>query len=232
MEDKGIGRPATYTPTVTVLASRNYFEKEGKELKPTSLGFSVVEFLEKYFSNEINVKFTAQMESDLDTIAEKGIEWQKVIADFYKDFVKELSVADKESVRIKVDPKPTDKICDKCGSPMVIRTGRFGEFLACSNYPACKNIVSLNKPKEVGICPKCGKPVLERKSKKGSIYYGCSGYPECDFISWEIPLQEKCPKCDHYLTAKYTANGMRKKCSNNECDYTVTVPKDHDKENK
>lgn len=226
MEEKGIGRPATYTPTITVLASRNYTEKDGKELKPTNLGMSVVDFLEKYFSNVINVKFTAQMESNLDKIAEEGIEWQSVIKDFYADFAKELVVADKDSIKIKVEPKPTDKVCSKCGSPMVIRTGKFGEFLACSNYPTCKNVESLNKPKEVAKCPKCGKPVLERKSKKGALYYGCSGYPECDFISWEIPLDEKCPKCNSYLTYKTVYGNIRKKCSNTNCDYTVTIQKD------
>ena len=226
MEDKGIGRPATYTPTITLLASRNYTEKDGKELKPTDLGVSVVDFLEKYFSNVINVKFTAQMETNLDKIAEEGIEWQNVIKDFYTDFAKELVVADKESVKIKVAPKPTDEVCDKCGSPMVIRTGKFGEFLACSNYPTCKNVVSMNKPKEVAKCPKCGKPVLERKSKKGAVYYGCSGYPDCDFISWEIPLEEKCPKCNSYLTYKTVYGNIRKKCSKDGCDYTVTIPKE------
>lgn len=226
MEEKGIGRPATYTPTITVLASRNYTEKDGKELKPTSLGMSVVDFLEKYFSNVINVKFTAQMESNLDKIAEEGIEWQSVIKDFYTDFAKELVAADKDSVKIKVEPKQTDQVCEKCGSPMVIRTGKFGEFLACSNYPTCKNVASLNKLKEVAKCPKCGKPVYERKSKKGAIYYGCSGYPECDFISWEIPLDEKCPKCNSYLTYKTIYGNIRKKCSNTSCDYTITIPKD------
>lgn len=226
MEDKGIGRPATYTPTITLLASRNYTEKDGKELKPTELGVSVVDFLNKYFSNVINVKFTAQMESNLDKIAEEGIEWQKVIKDFYDDFAKELVVADKDSIKVKIAPKQTDEICEKCGSPMVIRTGRFGEFLACSNYPACKNVVSMNKPKEVAKCPKCGKPVLERKSKKGAIYYGCGGYPDCDFISWEIPLEEKCPKCNSYLTYKTVYGNIRKKCSKEGCDYTVTIPKD------
>lgn len=226
MEEKGIGRPATYTPTITVLASRNYTEKDGKELKPTSLGMSVVDFLEKYFSNVINVKFTAQMESNLDKIAEEGIEWQSVIKDFYTDFAKELVAADKDSIKIKVEPKQTDQVCEKCGSPMVIRTGKFGEFLACSNYPTCKNVASLNKLKEVAKCPKCGKPVYERKSKKGAIYYGCSGYPECDFISWEIPLDEKCPKCNSYLTYKTIYGNIRKKCSNTSCDYTITIPKD------
>lgn len=226
MEDKGIGRPATYTPTITLLASRNYTEKDGKELKPTDLGVSVVDFLEKYFSNVINVKFTAQMETNLDKIAEEGIEWQNIIKEFYTDFAKELVVADKDSVKIKIAPKPTDEVCEKCGSPMVIRTGKFGEFLACSNYPTCKNVVSMNKPKEVSKCPKCGKPVLERKSKKGAVYYGCSGYPDCDFISWEIPLEEKCPKCSSYLTFKTVYGNIRKKCSNEGCDYTITIPKE------
>lgn len=221
MEDKGIGRPATYTPTVTLLSSRKYVEKDGKYLKPTELGEKINELLEKYFADIINIKFTAEMEDKLDDVAIKGIGWQDFVKDFYASFVKLLGVADKDSVKYKIPPKETDIKCDKCGHPMVIRTGKFGEFLACSNFPACKNVQPLRK--DCGVCPKCGKPAVEKRSRKGTIFYGCSDYPNCDFVSWEIPLQEKCPKCGSYLTGKKIYNNLRKKCSNTDCDYTISV---------
>ena len=230
MEEKGIGRPATYTPTITLLASRHYTEKDGKYLKPTELGEKINELLETYFSDVINVKFTAKMESQLDDVSEHEIDWQDMVGTFYKDFSKLLYACDKDSVKFKIPPKETDEVCDKCGGKMVIRTGKFGEFLACSNYPNCKNIQSIAK--EVSKCPKCGKPVLERKSKKGKIFYGCSGYPTCDFISWELPTEYKCPKCGQYLTKKTVYGNSRYKCSNVECDYTKIVKKPKESEEK
>ncbi len=228
MEDKGIGRPATYTPTISTLSSRKYIEKEGKAIKPTELGERVNEFMEKYFNTIADTKFTADMEEKLDKVAEEGIPWQDFVADFYQDFVKQLSGADHDGTKFKLPPKHTDIKCDKCGSEMVIRTGKYGEFLACSNYPKCKNIMSMQK--QAGVCPKCGKPVYEKKSKKGNIFFGCSGYPECDFVSWEAPLEEKCPKCNSYLTAKKMGTNLRKKCSNDACDYVEYVK--IEKENK
>ena len=229
MEEKGIGRPATYTPTITLLASRKYTEKDGKYLKPTELGERINELLESYFSDIINVKFTANMESQLDDVAMHDINWQDMVGNFWKDFSKLLYACDKDSVKFKLPPKETDAVCEKCGSKMVIRTGKYGEFMACSNYPTCKNIQNMTK--EVGKCPKCGKPVLERKSKKGKIFYGCSAYPECDFTSWEIPTEFKCKKCGHYLTKKSVYGNTRYKCSNAECDFTQTVKKPQTSEN-
>ena len=230
MEERGIGRPATYTPTITLLASRKYTEKDGKYLKPTELGEHIHELLEKYFSDIINVKFTANMESQLDEVAMHDINWQDMVGNFYKDFSKLLYACDKDSVKFKIPPKETDVICDKCGGKMVIRTGKYGEFLACSNYPKCKNIQTMTK--EVGKCPKCGKPVIERKSKKGKVFYGCSGYPDCDFTSWEIPTEFKCKKCGEYLTKKTVYGNTRYKCSNVNCDFTHTVKKPQTSENK
>ena len=229
MEDKGIGRPATYTPTITLLASRKYTEKDGKYLKPTELGERINELLEAYFSDVINVKFTANMESQLDDVAMHDINWQDMVDNFWKDFSKLLYACDKDSVKFKLPPKESDEICEKCGSKMLIRTGKYGEFLACSNFPNCQN----NKPivKEVGKCPKCGKPVMERKSKKGKVFYGCSGYPDCDFVSWEIPTEFKCKKCGHYLTKKSVYGNTRYKCSNADCDFTHTVKKPQTSEN-
>ncbi len=221
MEDKGIGRPATYTPTISTLSGRKYIEKEGKAIKPTELGEHVNDFMVKYFDTIADTKFTADMEEKLDKVAEEGIAWQDFVSEFYKDFVKQLNGADHDSTKFKIPPKPTDIKCDKCGSEMVIRTGKYGEFLACSNYPNCKNIMSMQK--QAGICPKCGKPVYEKTSKKGNTFFGCSGYPECDFVSWEAPLEEKCPKCNSYLTGKKMGSNIRKKCSNDKCDYTEYV---------
>ena len=223
MEDKGIGRPATYTPTVSTISSRKYIEKEGKALKPTELGEKVNELMEKYFDTIVDAKFTADMETKLDDVAEKGIAWQEFVGEFYSDFVKQLNSADHDGAKFKMPPKPTDIKCDKCGSEMVIRTGKFGEFLACSNYPKCKNIMSMQK--QAGVCPKCGKPVYEKKSKKGNIFFGCGGYPDCDFVSWEAPLEEKCPKCGEYLTGKKLNGQLRKKCSNEKCDFFEIVKK-------
>ena len=222
MEEKGIGRPATYTPTILVLLNRKYTEKDGKFLKPTELAFKVIELLNTYFSEILNVTFTADMEDKLDEIANNGVEWQKIIRDFYATFVKELAVADK-SVAYKEPPVMTDKVCDKCGHAMVIRKGRFGEFLACSNFPACKNILSMDKV--VGACPKCkeGK-VCEKHSKNGKLFYGCTNYPKCDFVSWEMPVEGKvCPKCNSYLTQKTIYGKLREKCSNPNCDYTKNI---------
>ena len=170
------------------------------------------------------------MESQLDDVASQGIDWQDMVGTFYKDFAKLLYACDKDSVKFKIPPKETDVVCDKCGAKMVIRTGKFGEFLACSNYPTCKNIQSITK--EVSKCPKCGKPVLERKSKKGKIFYGCSGYPDCDFVSWEMPTEYKCPKCGQYLTNKKIYGNSRYKCSNAECDYIKVVKKPKESEEK
>ncbi len=217
MEEKGIGRPATYAPTITVIASRQYTEKDGKYIVPTELGKSVTGFLENYFNKMINVKFTAYMETKLDEIAENNCQWQKVIDDFWNSF-KELLV--NANFKAYVSPKPepikTDIVCDKCGSAMVIREGKFGKFLGCSNFPACKNIMPYrdeNEPK--GVCPICGKDVLQRKSKKGKIFYSCSGYPDCNFMSWDIPTGEKCPKCDSPLVIK----NKKVICSNSSCKY-------------
>ena len=205
MEEKGIGRPATYTPTITTLAYRNYTQKEGKALKPTELGEVVTEYLDKYFKGVINVKFTANMESRLDDIADKNDAWQDVIASFWNGFKNLLLGADKTSLGYKVKPVETDEVCELCGAKMVIREGRYGKFLGCSNFPNCKNIKSLTPeaPKTpVGKCPECGKDVLPRKSKRGKIFYACSGYPDCKFMSWDIPTEERCSSCGGVIYKK------------------------------
>lgn len=215
MEEKGIGRPATYAPTITLLDTRKYTEKEGRYLKPTELGRKITEYLDQFFKQVINVKFTAFMESRLDDIAEKGQEWKDVVSSFWNSFKDLLYKADKSSVSYKTPPVQTDILCEKCGKPMVIREGRYGKFLGCSNFPACKNIQPLKEEvKTVGICPICHKPTVIRKSKKGKVYYSCTGYPDCNFMSWDEPIGEKCPQCkDGYLIKK--KNQIR--C--NACEY-------------
>ena len=220
MEEKGIGRPATYAPTMLVLSTRNYTDKDGKYLVPTELGTIVTEFMEKYFKDIMDVSFTAEMENKLDSIEEGTTEWQQVVADFYSGFEDEVYFAATGSERVKVPVVVSDVKCDKCGAMMVIKEGRFGKFLACPNYPRCQNIKSLaTKKGPVCHCPICGKDVMERRTKRGTIFYGCSGFPKCNFASWEVPTDEKCPKCSSYLTKKTTKDGDKFKCSNKDCDF-------------
>ena len=224
MEENGIGRPATYTPTVTILSSRKYVEKEGKYLKPTDLGFKINDLLQKFFKDIMNVNFTADMENILDKIALGNDDWQKVIANFYQTLLPQLKNANLN--REPAEPKiyeVSDVPCEKCGAMMVIKEGKYGKFLACPNYPKCKNIQSLTPVKAVGICPKCGKKLLERKSKKGTIYYSCEDYKTCKFMSWDLPLLDTCPKCDCYILLKVTKKGQFKHCSNPDCDYVEAI---------
>lgn len=220
MEEKGIGRPATYAPTVMTLLNRTYMVKEGKYLKPSELGTTVTEFLEKYFADIMNVSFTAEMEDGLDRIADGEESWQNVISKFYVGFEQELIFAYRESKRMSVAPEVSDVVCSKCGAKMVVREGKFAKFLACPNYPTCKNIVSLNQPKQpVCKCPQCGKDVVERRTHGGKIFYGCVGYPDCKFASWEKPTNLPCPKCKSFLTIKEGKTSNFYKCSNKSCDY-------------
>jgi DNA topoisomerase-1 len=220
MEEKGIGRPATYAPTITILASRGYTIKENKSLVPTELGELVSDYLDKYFKGVINVEFTANMENMLDDIAEKGEEWQNVVARFWEGFKNLLEGADKTSGEFKIKPIETDQICKLCGSKMLLRESRYGKFLGCSNFPACKNIEKYNDNQEqkfVGVCVECGKGLLPRRSKRGKLYYACSGYPECKFMSWDIPTAEKCPQCENILYKKILKGKNILKCG--KCDY-------------
>lgn len=218
MEEKGIGRPATYAATISVLTSRHYVEKDKKYFIPTELGEKITEYLDQFFSSVINVKFTAYMESRLDDIASKDENWHDVVNNFWNGFEKLLVRAGESSVSLREPPKETDIVCDKCGGKMLIRTGRFGEFLACSNFPKCKNTRPIEtEKKSVGKCPECGAEMVEKKTRKGKIFYSCQRYPDCQFASWDIPIGEKCPKCNAYLVKK----GKVIKCSNNACDYKI-----------
>jgi DNA topoisomerase-1 len=213
MEEKGIGRPATYAPTITLLASRNYTEKEGKYLKPTSLGTQVTKYLDEFFEKVINVKFTADMENKLDEIAENQTDWQQVVSKFWNFFKNLLEKASK-SANFKPEPVQTDIKCNLCGSIMLVRQGKFGPFLGCSNFPSCRNIMNMpDQQKQEGTCPLCGKTTVVRKTKKGTTYYSCSGYPDCKFMSWDKPTGTLCPECNHHLVEK--KNEIR--CSH--CEY-------------
>lgn len=222
MEEKGIGRPATYSPTVNTLLSRSYVERDGKYLKSTELGRNVVDLLNRNFSDIMDVGFTAEMETKLDTIEEGGRVWQKVIADFYKDFEKELLEAKKDSYKVPAKVEESDEICDNCGAKMVIRNGKFGKFLACPNFPECKN----TKPivEVVGKCPTCGKDLIKKMSKKSKVFYGCSGFPECDFASWDLPSSEPCPKCGGLAVEKIIDDEKNIKCT--KCDYSTKIKLD------
>ncbi len=218
LEEKNIGRPSTYAPIVSTLSERRYVSKEKKSLKATELGFVVNDMMEEHFKDIVDVNFTAEMEDKLDLIEMQGIEWKKVVGDFYGPFSRELEAADKVIERVKLEDQPTGEMCEICGKPLVIKTGRFGDFIACSGYPECKN----TKPivEKVGVkCPSCGSELVARRSKRGRIFYGCSGYPDCKMVFWNKPVDKKCPRCGSIMTEK---NGKNKQlvCSNSECGYT------------
>lgn len=218
MDEKGIGRPATYAPTIQLLASRSYTEKDGKYLIPTETGMIVTDFLQKYFESVFNVDFTADMESKLDEIAENEAEWRKVIAKFWR-FLEPLLTTANGGEKMRAEPEKTDIKCEKCGHMMVIREGKYGKFLGCSNFPACKNIQPLNPVQTVykGTCPKCGKRMTERKSKAGKIYYSCEDFENCKFMSWDEPTGKLCPKCGEHLIVKTIKGEVVEKCSNKDC---------------
>lgn len=221
LEDKNIGRPSTYASIITTIVTRKYVKREKKNLVPTKLGFDVNGLLEEYFMDIVDVEFTGHMEDRLDDVEldnEKNA-WQSVISEFYKGFAEELKVADAEAQRIEQEVELTDEICELCGKPMAIKEGRFGKFLACSGYPECSN----TKPivKKIGVsCPKCGKDIVQRKSKRGKLFYGCVGFPACDVSFWDKPVNKSCPQCNSLLLEAKTKKATYKyKCSNSECKY-------------
>lgn len=299
MEEKGIGRPSTYASIISVLTKRRYVEKDGKYMVPTEVAYKITDMLLKYFTDIMDVGFTARMEDDLDKIEDGGCDWHKIIAEFYPSFAEKLKTASTDGDEM------TDVLCEKCGSPMIRRIGKYGKYLACSNYPACSNIVSeaeveisevrcpkcganmivksgkfgkflacpnypecssilpvdakiteekcldcggamllkkgkygefleclkcgAKRPlggekieKTEGVCPECGKPMRRMRSKTGKIYYGCTGYPECKFLSWDAPTGGKCPECGKYLVKR----NDKIRCSNKDCNHTEELPAD------
>jgi DNA topoisomerase-1 len=218
-EETGIGRPSTYVPTITTILARNYVERDGKQLKPTSLGEVTNQLMSEHFDKIVDVKFTANMENDLDKVESGGMQWTDTLKEFYGEFEQELSDAEvaMEGKRIKVPDEETDQVCELCGRPMVIKIGRFGKFMACSGFPECNNTKPIVQ-ETGGNCPYCGKKVLLKKSKKGKKYYGCEDNPECRFMTWDVPLEEKCPNCGSTLFRKGGKSG-KLVCHKEGCGY-------------
>ncbi len=221
LEENGIGRPSTYASILSNILSRDYIEREKKSLKPTNLGIVIVDLMTRHFDKIFQVKFTAGLETKLDKIAAGNLNWLDTIKDFYSDFdsLYKKAETDLDGKRVKVPATETDVVCEKCGSNMVIRSGRFGKFLACPNYPTCKNTKPLPENEVSQPCPKCGAKLIKRISKKGKKFYGCSNYPNCDFAAPGVPTGEKCPKCGGYLI-----KGARGKayCINADCETRKT----------
>ena len=214
MEELGIGRPSTYAKTIDTIKERNYVKVEDKKFIPTEIGIETTDKLQEFFKDIINVEYTKNMEDDLDKIAEGDMEWYKLLKMFYDDFEPKVEVAFKEME--KKAPEKTGEICPNCGSELVIKQSRYGKFVACSNYPTCKYIKNDKEEKkvvEIMNCPKCDGKVVEKKTKRGKIFYGCLNYPKCDFATWDKPLEEKCPNCHGTLVEKKD----KIKCMN--CDY-------------
>ena len=222
LEELGIGRPSTYAPTIATILNREYVEKNGSSLQPTELGILVTEILEANFAKLMDVDFTAKLENELDTIEEGEANWKEVVKESYEPFEEAIKEALENIEKVNMDVE-TDEICELCGSNMVIKYGRFGKFMACKNYPECKN----TKPiiNKIGVkCPKCGEgEIIVRKTKKGRAFYGCSKYPDCDFIEWNKPVEEVCPECGSYMTEKVSKKGKKHICSNKECGFEKII---------
>lgn len=221
LEEKGIGRPSTYSPIIETIQSRGYVTKEGKAFVPAELGFIVVEMMKTYFPEVIDIDFTARMEQRLDEIEEGKLEWLEVISDFYNGSFKErLETAEQKIEKVEIEPEVTDEICPNCGKRLVIKHGRFGRFMACPGYPECKYTKKIVK--DTGVkCPAegCTGTMIERRSKKGRIFYGCSKYPDCTFSLWNKPLPAPCPKCGSLMTEKWKGQTRSALCTNKECGY-------------
>ncbi|ABR33368.1 MULTISPECIES: type I DNA topoisomerase [Clostridium] len=230
LEEKGIGRPSTYVPTISTLLGRNYVIREKKNLIPTELGEIVNNIVSEYFRQIVDVDFTADMERKLDDVEEGSENWTQIVEEFFSPLKVAIEKAEKEISKVVIEDKVSDVKCEKCGRMMVIKRGRFGEFLACPGYPECKNAKPIVEELDVP-CPECGKPIVAKKSKKGKKFFGCLGYPECKFVSWYEPVKEKCPNCNSYMVAKYSkTKGNYIQCSNSECNYKEEVKKDNSKE--
>lgn len=223
LEENGIGRPSTYAPIITTIIDRGYVEREAKKLKPTLLGRTVDGLMLEQFPDIVDVAFSAEMEKKLDLVESGKADWRETVDRFYQGFDASLKAAEQnmEGKKVKVPDEPSDEVCDKCGRPMVIKSGRYGKFLACSGFPDCRNTKRLVKDTG-GICPKCGQGrMLLRKSAKGRVYYGCERYPDCDFMTWDEPVPTKCEKCGATLFKK----GSRLYCAKEGCGFETTVQK-------
>ena len=228
LDENGVGRPSTYAPIISNILQREYIEREKKLLKPTDLGIAVSDLMSEHFKKIVDVKFTANMENDLDKIEDGDLDWVSVIKKFYDDFAKTLETAEKsmDGVKIKIPDVETDVICERCGRRMVVKSGKFGKFLACPGFPECRN----TKPilvETAGECPKCGGKILQKKSKSGRKYFGCENNPKCDFMTWDEPSSEKCPNCGKTLFKK---KGGVLACITENCGYEKQIKKTKTKE--
>ena len=226
LEENGIGRPSTYAATISTITSREYVIREGKAFKPTELGEVITKLMKERFPKIVNVKFTAQVEDELDSVQRGDEEWVETLRRFYDDFDKTVQAAkkDMDGVKIRLKEDETDVICEKCGRNMVVKVGRYGKFLACPGYPECKNIKKIVNDTGAA-CPKCSGKIIERKSKKGRVFYGCSEYPKCDFVSWDPPSKEKCPVCGKTLLQKKSKDKTLY-CVTPDCPFEGKKPAD------
>ena len=223
LEEKGIGRPSTYAPTITTIIARGYIARENRRLMPTELGTIVTDLMKQYFSNIVDLTFTANMEEELDEVEEGKRDWHAVIGEFYGPFSETLENAEKNMEKVQIVDQVSDVVCDKCGAMMVYKMGRYGKFLACPNFPECRNTKALLKEIDAP-CPKCGGKLLERMSHKGRKFYGCEHYPDCDFVSWDMPVREKCPLCGSMMVMKRGRKGAAAHvCTNETCRHRVEM---------
>ena len=231
LEEKGIGRPSTYAPTISTIIARGYVTREQRRLYPTLLGRMVTQMMCENFSDIFDMQFTADMENKLDRIEEENIPWKDVIREFYGPFEKTLEKAEQGIEKVKIEDEVSDEKCELCGAPMVYKMGRYGKFLACSRFPDCRGTKAILT--EIGVpCPECGAPILEKTSRKGRKFYGCKNYPECTFVSWDKPVAEKCPVCGSYMTLKESRkNGRWYLCSNELCRHREKAPEEETQEN-
>ena len=224
LEEKGIGRPSTYAPTISTILARGYVTREKKQLYPTELGVMITDMMKEHFTDIVDIAFTAGMEEQLDEVEEGKRGWRDVLRDFYGPFEKTLEKAEAEIEKVEIKDEVSDVVCDKCGAMMVYKLGRFGRFLACPNFPACRNTKAI-QVEITAPCPKCGGKLLEKTSRKGRKFYGCERYPECDFVSWEMPVEQKCPKCGGYMVLKRGRKGESYYlCANENCRERVAAP--------
>lgn len=230
LEEKGIGRPSTYAPTITTIIARGYVTREKKRLFPTELGRMVNDMMEEYFADIVDTDFTAGMEDQLDMVEEGKEEWKNVLRSFYPSFKEEMDIAENEIEKIEIKDEVSDVPCDKCGAMLVFKMGRYGKFLACPNFPDCRNtkpiLNYINVP-----CPKCGAELLEKTSKKNRKFFGCEKYPECDFVSWDKPVKDKCKKCGSFMTEKRLKSGeVWHICANETCRHREKMQEDQSEE--
>jgi DNA topoisomerase I len=229
LEEKGIGRPSTYAPTISTILARGYVMREKKQLFPTELGIMITNMMEEYFADIVDIAFTAGMEEQLDEVEEGKLDWHKVLSDFYGPFEKTLENAESKIEKVEIKDEVSDIPCDKCGAMMVYKLGRYGRFLACPNFPECRNTKAIQVEIDAP-CPKCGGKLLQKTSRKGRKFYGCERYPECDFVSWDMPVSEKCPKCGSYMTLSHTKKGDFYVCANENCRERVAAPQKEENE--